>query len=275
MGKHLSLENGSVFYKLKGNGPSVVFLHGFLEDHSIWDYFVKKLSANYQVLAVDLPGSGKSSVFDTIHTMEFMAETVNLILEKEKITEYILVGHSMGGYVALELAEKYPEKLNGIVLFHSHASADDEQGKINRNRTIEVVKKNHKDFINSFIPLLFAEKNLQLYSKEIANLQEIASKTSAEGIIASLGGMRDRKDRTAMLAQLDEPVFFILGKNDSRIQIDKTVAQISIPKNCEALILDGVGHMGFIEAHETTFLALEHFIERDFYLHTLNKRKIY
>jgi len=272
MEKHLTFENGSVFYQIKGNGPSIVFLHGFLEDHSIWNFFVKKLSRNYQVLTVDLPGFGKSSVFGEVHTMEFMAETINLILEKEKIRESIVVGHSMGGYVAMALAEKYPEKLDGIVLFHSHAAADDEQGKINRNRTIEVVNKNHKDFIYSFIPLMFAEENQKTFSKEIAELQKIASFTSAEAVIAALAGMRDRKDQTALLAQFSEPVFFIIGKQDTRIQFEKILEQIPIPKNCEALILEGVGHMGFIEAQEITSLALEHFLERDFYLHTLNKK---
>jgi len=272
MGKHLALDNGSVYYQLKGNGPSIVFIHGFLEDHSIWDNFVAKLSPNYQVLAVDLPGSGKSSVFAESHSMEFMAEMVNLILEKEKINKSIVVGHSMGGYVALALAEKYPNKLEGIVLFHSHAAADDEQGKINRNRTIEVVKNNHKDFINSFIHLLFADGNQQLFSKEIAGLQALASNASAESVIANLSGMRDREDKTNFLSEFSEPVFFIIGKQDSRITFDKIVTQISIPKNCEALILEGVGHMGFIEAEEITALALEHFLERDFYLHTMNKK---
>lgn len=272
MEKHLALDNGSVYYTLKGNGPSVVLIHGFLEDHSIWNYFVKKLSPNYQVLTVDLPGSGKSSVFGKVHSMEFMAETINLILEKEKISESIVVGHSMGGYVAMALAEKYPEKLDGIVLFHSHAAADDDQGKINRNRTIDVVAKNHKDFIHSFIPLMFAENNQKIFSKEIAGLQEIASTTSAEAVIAALAGMRDRKDRTEILAKFNVPVFFIIGKNDSRIKIEKILPQISIPKNCEALILEDVGHMGFIEAQEITCMALEHFLERDFYLQALNKK---
>lgn len=272
MEKHLALGNGSVYYQITGNGPSIVFLHGFLEDNTIWNYFVKKLMSNYQVLTVDLPGSGKSSVFGEIHTMEFMAETINMILEKEKIVQSIVVGHSMGGYVALALAEKYPEKLEGVVLFHSHAAADDEQGKINRDRTIEVVKNNHKDFINSFIPLMFAEKNKELFSKEITALQKVADNTSAEAVIAALAGMRDRKDKRDFLAQFSEPVFFIIGKNDSRIHFDTIVAQTSIPKNCEALILEGVGHMGFIEAQEITCLALEHFLERDFYLHTLKKK---
>lgn len=271
MEKHIKLEKGRVYYYLEGNGPAVVLLHGFLEDHSIWNFFTKILSQNYQVLTIDLPGFGKSSVLGEIHTMELMADTVNLILEKEKITKSIVVGHSMGGYVALSLAEKYPEKMEGIVLFHSHAAADDERGKNNRNRTIEAVKSNHKDFISHFIPLLFAEKNQAHFSNEIAKLREAASNYSAEAVIAALAGMRERKDKTEFLKQFNQPVFFIVGKQDSRIEIDKIVAQISLPKNCEALILENVGHMGFIEEKEITLLALQHFFERNSYFHKLHR----
>ena len=83
--------------------------------------------------------------------------------------------------------------------------------------------------------------------------------------------MRDRKDQTGFLEKFNGPVLFIIGKQDSRIPLEKILPQISVPKNCEAIILDGVGHMGFIEAREITFLALEHFIERNLYLRTLNK----
>lgn len=271
MEKYLELEKGKVHYKLSGHGPSVVLLHGFLEDMSIWEYFFKKLSRNYQVLAVDLPGFGKSSVYSSIHTMEFMAGTVNSILEKESINECIVVGHSMGGYVALALAEKYTEKMNGIILFHSHAAADDEQAKLNRNRTIEAVNQNHKGFINSFIPLIFAKENQNKFADNIDALKEIATNTPAEGIMAALKGMRDREDMTQFLSQFSEPVFFIIGKSDSRIQLDKVILQTSLPRNSEALILEGVGHMGIIEAREITFMAIEHFLERDFHFQTLNK----
>ena len=271
MEKHLLFNNGSLTYQVKGIGPTLVFLHGFLEDHSIWNYFSEKLSANYQVLTVDLPGFGKSSVFSQNHEMDFMADAVNQILEKEKIRECFVVGHSMGGYVALSLAEKFPEKMEGIVLFHSHAAADDEAGKTNRSRAMEVVKKNHKEFMNGFIPLMFAEENQKLFSEEIKNLQQLASTISAEGVVAALAGMRDRKDQTGFLEKFNGPVLFIIGKQDSRIPLEKILPQISVPKNCEAIILDGVGHMGFIEAREITFLALEHFIERNLYLRTLNK----
>ena len=263
MEKKANFLNSHLNYLIKGNGPAIVLLHGFLEDISIWNDFVDRLSKHFKVLAIDLPGFGNSGIFSDNHSMSMMAEAVNHILNEENIDSCVMVGHSMGGYITLAFANKFPEKLNGIVLFHSQAAADDPAAKINRDRAIEVVRKNHKDFITSFIPLLFAEENIEKFTNEINALQLLSSKTSPEGIVAALAGMRDREDSFELLKQLNIPVLFIIGKQDSRVPMDKIIPQLELPKNCEALILDGVGHMGFIEAKEMTYLALEHFVERN------------
>ena len=263
MEKQIKFRGTRLNYVVKGDGPAVVLLHGFLEDHSIWNGFTGRLSEQYKILAIDLPGFGNSNVFSENHSMPAMAEAVACAMAEEKIDQCIMVGHSMGGYVTLAFADQYPAKLKGFVLFHSQAEADDADGKINRDRTIDIVKKNHKAFITSFIPLLFAEENVNQFRNEITDLQKISSGTSPEGIIAALAGMRDRKDSSELLKQVDIPVFFIIGKSDSRMSLARIMPQLELPKNCEALILDGVGHMGFIEAKDLTYKALEHFIERN------------
>jgi len=263
MEKIIPFEKGELCYTVSGEGPVVVLLHGFLEDQHIWNSFSRELSANNKVITIDLPGFGKSSIFNDIHSMALMANAVYYILIEENIDRCVMVGHSMGGYVALAFAEMYPDKLSGIVLFHSHASSDDEEAKTNRDRTISIIKSDHSGFIRSFIPLLFAEQNVEQFDKEINKLKTIAQKGSSEGVIAALAGMRDRKDQTSLLKNLDIPVLFIIGKQDSRIPVKKIMAQLELPQNCEALLLDGVGHMGFIEAEALTFNALEHFVERN------------
>jgi pimeloyl-ACP methyl ester carboxylesterase len=262
MEKQASYLEGQLNYSLKGSGKAVVLLHGFLEDHSIWINFSDKLSEKFNVISIDLPGFGKSSVFSTLHSMEFMAKAVKHILDEENVDKFILAGHSMGGYVSLAFAKLYPEKLKGLVLFHSQAAADTEEAKTNRNRTIEIVKSDHASFIHSFVPTLFAEKNVAIFSEEIKNLQKVSAKTPTDGIVASLAGMRDRNDSLKLLAEIDIPVYFIAGKQDSKIALPLVMEQLSLPKNSEAIILDEVGHMGFIEAEETTYFALESFIER-------------
>jgi pimeloyl-ACP methyl ester carboxylesterase len=259
MEKQILFREHKVNYKIEGSGPALVLLHGFLENIHIWDDFSNAISKLNKVITVDLPGFGKTDVFSDNHSMEFMADVVNAVLEYENIKYCLLAGHSMGGYVSLAFAEKYGNKLKGLVLFHSHASEDDEQGKINRDRTIEVVKKDHKNFIVNFIPLLFAPDNVDRYSKKIEELKEISLKTKKEAVVAALAGMRDRKDMKELLTKVDFPVLFIIGKQDSRIAIDTILPQIVLPKHSEALILEGVGHMGFIEARKETLRSLSHF----------------
>ena len=259
MEKQLLYNGHKVNYRISGSGPAMVLLHGFLESMDVWDDFSKALSKTNRVVTIDLPGFGKTDLFSESHTMELMADTTEAVLKHENIKYCILAGHSMGGYVSMAFAKKYNHRLKGLVLFHSHAGADDQQAKTNRNRTIEIVKKNHKDFIAGFIPLLFAEDNVKKFAGEIETLKKVSLNTTAQGVTAALAGMRDREDHRALLKKLDIPVLFIVGKKDSRISMDKILPQIALPKHSEALILENVGHMGFLEARKQTLRTLAHF----------------
>jgi pimeloyl-ACP methyl ester carboxylesterase len=263
MEKWIAFEKGKINYTVNGEGPVVVLLHGFLEDHTIWNDFAAKLAGKYKVIAIDLPGFGKTSNFNKIHSMAYMANTVFSVLADEFVDKCIMIGHSMGGYVTLAFAMNNPDKLNGIVLFHSQAAADTEEGKKNRDRTIEVIESDHHAFIHSFVPSLFAEQNVKKYEAEIEKLRKLSMSTSRNGIVAALAGMRDRPDYADMLSKLEIPVFFIIGKQDSRVNMEMMFEQMKAPQNCEAMILDHVGHMGFIEASDITYLAIEHFVERN------------
>ena len=262
MEKQILLQGKAVSYTRSGSGPAVVLLHGFLENLCIWKNLTASLEKSFTVVCIDLPGFGKSDIMAQNHTMPLMADTVNHVLEKENIEHCVMVGHSMGGYVALAFAEKYPAKLKGLVLFHSQAAADDAEAKKNRDRTIEVVKSDHRSFISAFIPLLFAEENVDRFQNGIEQLKTLSELTPVDGICAALAGMRDRDDYLSLLKTIGVPVFFVVGKQDSRIPLEKILPQLEIPKNCEALIIDGVGHMGFIEAKEMTTQAIIHFVER-------------
>ena len=228
MEKQLSFKNGVINYRAMGQGPAIVLLHGFLENQSIWDDCAGKLEKNYRVLAIDLPGFGKSSVFGEVHSMAFMAGAVHTVLRAEEIKKAFLVGHSMGGYVSLAFARLYPQQLKGVVLFHSQAAADDDQGKINRERTVKLVQGSHRDFIHGFIPTLFCEERVENYSDEIESLREQSMQTPVEGITAALLGMRDREDSRELLRAIEVPVFFIIGKKDAKIALQNILDQIVV-----------------------------------------------
>lgn len=263
--KYFEFQQKKIFATVQGQGNSIVLLHGYTETHDIWKEFAEHLSNNYQVICIDLPSHGKSEITQPVQTMESMADAVHAVLTQLKISECLLIGHSMGGYVSLAFAEKYKQMLKGLVLFHSQAAEDSEEVKNNRTRTIEIITANHHQFLNNFIPDLFAEHNRNIFANEIKKLQEQANTLTAEGLIAAMAGMRDRPSRLDVLLNATYPVLFIAGKHDSRIPIDKILAQAMLPLHSEMLILGNVGHMGYIEAKHITLQTIEKFAEKIYF----------
>lgn len=264
MKKITQFQGKNIIYNLSGKGPALVLLHGFIESKRIWDDFTETLCKQFTVIAVDLPGHGESSLLAETHSMQLMAEAVKAVLQAEKIESAVITGHSMGGYVALQFAVDNTELVKGLVLFHSHAAADSEETKVNRRRTIQIVRQNRGGFIKQFIPDLFDPDHVAEYNDAIADLQDQAALMAPEAIIAALQGMRDRSDRIQYLELTRIPVLFIIGKRDSRMPSNQLLVQAAIPSHSETLLLEGVGHMGFIEAPEKTLKALEYFTLRCF-----------
>lgn len=262
MEKQLIWKEKQLYYNIEGSGPAIVLLPPYLADHHIWDKLTETFKNKFTIVAPDLPGFGQSDVFGESHPMPFMAASVKAVLDEENITKAIVLGHSMGGYVAMAFAEQFPENLNGLVLFHSHAGADSPEVQQNRLRSIEVVKKGHKNYSNKFIPDLFAEENREALKFTIDTLCKEAEHFSEEGIIAAIRGMTERKDYRELLKKINVPVLFVVGKKDPRIPLDFITEQIKLPKDTEAVIIDKVAHMGQFERPDKIFPVLESFCER-------------
>lgn len=260
MKKQTQYQNQNINYHIEGQGKALVLLHGFMEDLGMWKKHSEELSIHYQVLCIDLPGHGETGIWTESHGMDFMAEIVKQVLDVEAIEKCVLIGHSMGGYTTLAFAEKYPEKLNGFGLFHSHSMADSDKDKKNRSRTIEIVNQEKVGFINQFIPSLFAEGNRKVFEKEIAQQIELANQMNPIGITAALEGMKERPMRLDVVAFSECPVLFILGKKDNRIAIDHALAQASTARFAQISILGNAGHMGWLEEKSKTIAIIKGFM---------------
>lgn len=253
MDKFLKFQKKNIRYRDNGSGQCVVLLHGFTESLEIWNNFAKKLSNKYRIITIDLPGHGKTDCFNNIHTMSFMADIVNIVIKHLKIKKILLIGHSMGGYVSLEFAQKYPKKLAGLGLFHSHAFDDDDNAKLNRDRVINVIKSDKFNFLNHFIPDLFKQENRIIYKNQIKKLMEMSAKyMTNSGLIAALEGMKIRNCHISTINNLENPVFYIIGQHDSRIEPKKVIEQAMLSKDCWLQVIN-TGHMGYIEASKQTF----------------------
>jgi pimeloyl-ACP methyl ester carboxylesterase len=248
-----------------GTGPALVFLHGFCESKAVWQDFVSSLAGNWRVILIDLPGFGDNKAPQADYSMEAGAAWVQQALGKLQLGASLVIGHSMGGYVAMALAEKYPELLAGLVLFHSSAMADSEEKKDGRNKTIALIEKHGVDrFMDTFVPPLFYEGSREAQQEAIALLTRIGRQTPQQVVTGALAGMRDRPDRSQVLAGAAFPVMFIAGKQDPAVTLEQTLQQCHLPQESHTLFLDQTGHQGMFEKPLETRLALQGFAARCF-----------
>lgn len=252
-------KEGTVFYTQKGKGRAVILLHGFMESQEIWSYYSKMLSPYFRVVAPDLPGHGRTDCYGYVHEMELMADCIRALLRHLKLRKVVLAGHSMGGYAALAFAERYPDMVAGLCLFHSTAAADSPQKKKDRDRAIKVIKKNHIRYIDEAIPRLFFQQ-YKSYGRQIRRIKNLALKTPLQGILAGLEGMKIRQDRSIVLRFAPYPVLFIVGKEDLLLDHEELVRQSELPALSRLELLEDVGHMGFIEARDKCWIAIKDFV---------------
>jgi len=255
----ISYKNTQVTYASTGSGATIVLLHGFLENSSMWNALVPILSKRNRVITIDLFGHGKTKNLGYIHTMEEQATMVRELLKSLNIRKATLIGHSMGGYIALAFANLFPKNTKGICLMNSTAYPDTAEKKINRDRAIEVVKQNHQTFVRISIPQLFSEENRVLLKAEIKAVTNEALKTSKQGIIAALEGMKIRKDRTHLLKKGSYKKLLILGKNDTVLNFKEHKKQIENTNT--KLIALSQGHISHIENNIELTKALVNFIK--------------
>ncbi|MFH1003954.1 MAG: alpha/beta hydrolase [Bacteroidota bacterium] len=262
--KFTKFRNIKVRYSDRGKGNVIVLLHGFLESLEVWDEFSKKLSKHFRVISIDLPGHGKTSCIGYIHTMELMAQCVKAVMDSLMLRRYVVVGHSMGGYVTLSFAELFPQNVSGFCLFHSTALADSPERKKDRDRSIELVKKFPQQYGNELVPKLFAPENLSLLKSEIEKTKSIAGNTGKQGIISALLGMKERTNKEMILKNAECPVLFIVGEKDTFLAWETLLLQSELPKYGETITIEHVRHMGFYEAPHQTLKAVKRFARKSF-----------
>jgi len=227
----------------------------------MWNSTVANLSKRYRVIAIDLLGHGLSENLGYLHTMEQMAEAVNEVLNCLKIRKTFLVGHSMGGYVALAYSEFFPDSVKGLCLINSTTRGDSEEKKRVRDRAIKIVKNNHVSFIRGSIPMLFRSKNRKLFRKEINEVKKEALKTSKQGIIAALEGMKIRKDREVLLYFGPFPKLMMIGDKDPVLKLNDLIDQADGTDT--EVIRFSEGHMSHIENKEEMIYELGQFIKNN------------
>lgn len=240
-----SYKQSKIHYSAEGEGENLILVHGFLENKNMWKNLILEFSKTHRVFTIDLPGHGDTNAIGYIHTMKMYAEIIQNLMAVENINKASMIGHSMGGYAALAFAELFPEKLKKLILLNSTSAPDTEMRQQDRNRAIKMIQKFPEAFVNMAVKNLFLPKNQKRFETEINLAISEAKKCSQQGIINTLKGLRDRKDRSSVLKEINEKTLIILGEDDQVIDIEKT-NEIAESNQIEVKILFG-GHMSHIE----------------------------
>lgn len=244
----------------RGDLKPVVLLHGFMEACFVWEPLSRHLcQQGYCVICIDLAGHGKTDSFGPVHSMALQADLVKAVFDAEGIKKAVVIGHSMGGYVACEFAQAYPECVSGLGLFHSTAQADTPEARENRQRMITLLEAGKTYFIGDSMADLFAPGTAVKYPEALQALEASAKGMKPEAIAAAQRGMMDRQSRLGIY-ELPVPFLFIIGKRDARANLSQLAVQALMPQSSHVLMLP-IGHMGMYEAPQTTTAFVTAYLE--------------
>jgi pimeloyl-ACP methyl ester carboxylesterase len=248
----VSVNGIQLAYARSGEGPTLVLLHGFPLDHHLWDEVVPLLENTFDVITPDLRGFGESTTIDSQHSMDNYASDIAGLLDQLEIQRAAIVGHSMGGYVALAFARLYPDRVSGLGLVSSQVLADPPDRKEGRYKSAADVEANGiAAVVETMTPKFTSDERLQAYARISMERQQPAA------YIGALRAMAERIDSTPILSSFHFPVVVIHGDSDSLIPIDRAREVKAALPQAHLVEFPGAGHMPMMEAKEKTAEALK------------------
>ncbi len=248
----LNTDKQTISYRKTGAGPVAILIHGFPEDGSLWEPVVPVLASTFTVICPDIPGAGSSTLSQVQNqTIESLSGFLNDIYRQEDIAEAVLVGHSMGGYLALAFLESYPEKVKGISLVHSTATADSEEKKEMRRKAVALISKGGKEaFVKGMIPNLFSDAFKTDQPAQLERQVQRGLKLRSESMAAFYTAMMNRQDRTGNLKDNAKPVQWVIGKEDSVVPLNLALSQARLSQTTFVSLYENCGHMSMLEQPE-------------------------
>ncbi|MEQ8910456.1 MAG: alpha/beta hydrolase [Vicingaceae bacterium] len=258
MRKQILFRGEPLYFYEKGKGRAMVLLHGFLGSADLWEKLSPRWAKRFRVIQIELPGHGSSAALGYVQNMELMAEAVQAVISELKLRTVVLVGHSLGGYVALAFAEAYPDLLRGLILINSSAKGDSKERKMSRDKFAKLLKENKDRALRQLVPTFFQSKQRGTHWKVKKYLQW-ARACSLQGIIATVEGMKRRKEREIILKFSPYPYLYLIGEKDPLFNIDEGKKEASLGERGDYKILKKASHMAPLEDPEAVYKWVKEF----------------
>jgi len=228
--------------------PVIIFIHGFPLNKSMWNKQLEAFKANYHVIAYDIRGHGNSDVGDEDFTIDLFANDLLNLMNALKIEKTILCGLSMGGYIALNAIENYPERFDALILSDTHCIADTPEAKEKRMKAIENIRENGVEkYADESIKNLFAPESFSSKVGEIDAAREMILKTSRQSLYNTLHALSERKETCSKLLMIKVPALIMVGKED---KVTPPVAARLMHEKIDNSILHIISHAGHLSNME-------------------------
>ena len=246
-----------------GQGPPVVLLHAFPLARAMWQPQVAALESEYRLLVPDQRGFGGTSPFGEPPSLDQMADDVAGLLDARKLSEPVTLGGlSMGGYVALAFARKYPARLRALVLADTRAEADSPEGRANREQMIAFAQTHSaRDVIDQLLPKLLGPETRAHRPEVVDEVRRIAVAQTPAGIIGALRAMRDRPDASPSLAHIRVPTLVLVGSDDGLTPPAAAEKLAAAIRGARLEQIPGAGHLSNLEQPERFNTAVRGFLQ--------------
>ncbi|HRQ39458.1 MAG TPA: alpha/beta fold hydrolase [Chloroflexota bacterium] len=243
--------------------PTLLLIHGFPLNSSMWSPQLDDLANFVRVIAPDLRGHGQSDAMAGPYSVGMLADDcADLLAHLNVATPFVVCGHSMGGYIALEFYRRYSEFVAGLILTATRAGADSAEGKANRDKMAEMAKREGVTAVaDAMLPKLLSPDNFAQDKELVEFAQQVMEMASLEGVVGALAAMRDRPDSTPTLGDIDVPVLVIHGADDQLIPVSEAEAMAAAVPDGRLVIIPGAGHMPNLEQPDAFTDAVIDFLE--------------
>ena len=260
----IELEGYYIFVKTEGDGPPILLLHSYWGSLLLFDQMAGELSKSRKVIRIDLPGHGNSGTPPPGYRFDSFAGVLNELLQRLNISGKIsIIGHSMGGYVAMAFADRFPERIESLALMHSPVRSADIKSIKSRNREADLLRKGKKELLLQVtVPSNFAPGQGGSIDQSLERVMRTSRQVTINGAMRSIEAMNHRNDYLKTLQNAYFPILIIVGKYDKVYDAEGQLEDAFQIQNAEVLFLEHSGHMGFMEEPETVLRRMNQFIDK-------------